>query len=280
MACSSKVEGQEEGKIMLYQSAAILGLTGLLGASAALFGSGDVTKEALKQRLPKTQVDQIDCSKIDGLCEVVAGKNLFYVDRSGRYLVVGRVYDMETRQDITAAKLLEFNPDMLARGVARQEMRAEASAPKKAKKRKVDAAKLAALPASGAIKYGNKGPEITVFSDFACSYCRRLHDTLKSMNVRVAERPISVLGSRSMSENVICAVKPQLALKAAYNGMALAQIDNCDGSGLDANEKFASANGFNGTPVIVRSDGAVLEGYRPKAQLQAWLKEKTYVASK
>ena len=32
---------------------------------------------------------------------------------------------------------------------------------------------------------------------------------------------------------------------------------------LDANEAFAEANGFAGTPVIVRaSDGAVLHGYR------------------
>ena len=33
---------------------------------------------------------------VDGLCEVTAGSNLFYVDRTGRYLVIGRVYDMES----------------------------------------------------------------------------------------------------------------------------------------------------------------------------------------
>ena len=38
---------------------------------------------------------------------------------------------------------------------------------------------------------------------------------------------------------------------------------------LDANEAFAKANGFAGTPVIVRaSDGAVLHGYRDAATLR------------
>ena len=46
----------------------------------------------------------------------------------------------------------------------------------------------------------------------------------------------------------------------------------CDTSGLDENEAFARAHGFTGTPVIVRADGAVLEGYRPKPALIAWLK--------
>jgi transcriptional regulator with XRE-family HTH domain len=45
-----------------------------------------------------------------------------------------------------------------------------------------------------------------------------------------------------------------------------------DTSGLDANEAFAKAHGFGGTPVIVRpSDGAVLEGFRPAAALRAFL---------
>ena len=45
-----------------------------------------------------------------------------------------------------------------------------------------------------------------------------------------------------------------------------------DTRGLDANEAFAKAHGFGGTPVIVRpSDGAVIEGYRPAAALRAFL---------
>ncbi|KAB2848895.1 MAG: DsbC family protein, partial [Sphingopyxis terrae] len=93
----------------------------LLGGAATAVYAADRLEPTrvsalLKTRLPKTQVSAIDCDKVAGLCEVVAGKTLFYVDGTARYLIVGRVYDMESRQDLTAAKLLEMNPDMLLGG--------------------------------------------------------------------------------------------------------------------------------------------------------------------
>ena len=93
------------------------------------------------------------------------------------------------------------------------------------------------------------------------------------MQVRVVERPISVLGSRDLAERVYCAKNREEALHAAYSGEPVAgSAPKCDTSGLDANEAFARKHGLSGTPVIVRSDGAMLEGYRPKAFLETWLK--------
>src|SRR3546814_3172144 len=105
--------------------------TRLLGAAAAGLGlaaialaadassAEDRVRALLKTRLPKTSVTAIDCGKVGGLCEITAGENLFYVDSGARYLLIGRVYDMQTRQDITAARLLEMNPDMLVGSAAR-----------------------------------------------------------------------------------------------------------------------------------------------------------------
>src|SRR3546814_16193989 len=70
-------------------------------------------------RLPKTPITGLSCEGFGGLCEVVSGNTLFYVDETARYLMVGRLYDMETRRDVTAARLLELNPDLLAAGAAR-----------------------------------------------------------------------------------------------------------------------------------------------------------------
>lgn len=95
---------------------ALASMSLLLGATAAS-SSPDVAG-LLKTRLPKTEVTGVDCNRIAGLCEVTAKENLFYVDASARYLIIGRVYDMETRQDLTAARLLELNPDMLVGGAA------------------------------------------------------------------------------------------------------------------------------------------------------------------
>lgn len=252
----------------------------------------DRMRVLLKDRLPKTLITAIDCGRIAGLCEVTAGANLFYVDRSARYLVIGRVYDMQTRQDITAARLLEINPDMLVGAAAKANAAGNAGAwdagveegkelaaasPARAERvmRPVRPASLSLseLPKDGAIVWGNPaGQTVTVFTDFRCGYCRALTSVLKDMNVRVVERPISVLGSRDVADRVYCAKDRAAALHAAYAGDAIKNSGQCDTSGLDANEAFAHRHGLSGTPVIVRGDGAMLEGYRPRAFLEEWLK--------
>ena len=228
--------------------------------------------QALQLRLPKTPIDEIACDKFGPWCEVVSGETLFYIDKSARYLLVGRLYDMEERRDVTASRLLELNPDLIAAGAARakpsaQDDAAAASAPA------TDQVDLSTLPAEGAIHWGIKrGPKLIVFSDFQCGYCRRLVDELGKAGVWIEERPISILGSQSrrLAETVICAGDPAAALHQAYEGALDPSGASCaETRGLDANEAFARANGFGGTPVIIRaSDGAVLHGYRDAATLR------------
>ena len=246
-------------------------------AAQAIAPSDAAVAQALKTRLKNTKVDRVDCSKTNGLCEVTAGSQIFYVDPSGRFLVIGRVYDMETRQDLTAARLLEVNPDMLlgaapgrAEGPPQGQPARPAAVP--AQPRKLS---LASLPAAGGIVWGSAAkdaPTVTVFSDFRCGYCRQLSSVLEGMDVKVIERPISILGSRPLANQVFCARDRKRALKQAYAGEAITDTTSCDTSALDANEQFARNNSLGGTPVIVRSDGAVLEGYRPRDVIAAWLK--------
>lgn len=263
------------------QGLAIVGAGGLLALgvqAVAQSVGGETVHAALAERLPKTQLTAVDCEKIEGLCEVQAGSNLFYTDGSGRFLIIGRVYDMETKQDLTAARLLEINPDMLVGAAASggASVGGEPAAPAAAEREaapKVERAALADLPDTGAITWGQGSQTVTVFSDFRCGYCQRLHETLANMNVRVVERPISILGTRSISDAVICANDRRKALAQAYAGESISSAGGCDTSGLDANEAFARQHGFTGTPVIVRGDGAVVHGYRPREFLETWLKE-------
>lgn len=279
------------GKILLPLAAILVGSgTSLVWAEAGSPGaqqSAEIEKTVariLAQTLPRTPVTKINCTLVDGLCEVTAGSQLFYVDRSGRYLLVGRVYDMKTRRDLTAARLLEVNPDLLlGAAAARASERESGSAPNETLPERgasTPAANgaprtmsLAGLPAAGGIVWGNPaGLTVTVFSDFRCGYCRALSQTLEAMNVRVIERPISILGSRALANQVFCARDRARAVKAAYAGLAIERSTPCDTSALDANEHFAREQGIAGTPVIVRSDGAVIEGYRPRAFLETWIK--------
>jgi thiol:disulfide interchange protein DsbC len=244
----------------------------------------------LKARLPRTQVSKVDCQVVEGVCEVTAGAQLFYVDRTARYLMIGRVYDMETRQDLTAVRLLEVNPDLLVGGAAGSRQEAAAvEAPRRGQNSPQNTlnntlggsrpdgsprtVSLAQLPEAGGIVWGNPaGKAVTVFSDFRCGYCKALASELDAMQVKVIERPISLLGSRDLANQVFCARNRPRAIKAAYAGAPIADTRPCDTSPLDANEAFAREHGMAGTPVIVRSDGAVIEGFRPRAVLEAWLK--------
>ena len=266
-------------------AAAALGVAGI-ALAADVAGKDDAKVSLLlKTRLPKTPINKLDCDKIDGLCEVTSGANLFYVNHGARYLIIGRVYDMETRQDLTAARLLEINPDMLVGGAAKAnaavsddgeagEIAATARGVGKtsAPVRPVSL-NLSGLPADGAIVWGNRSAKqsITIFTDFRCGYCRALASVLRGMDVKVVERPISVLGSRDIANRVYCSKNQEQALHAAYAGEPFKAPASCDTKGLDANERFAREHGLNATPIIVRGDGAVLEGYRPKEFLEAWL---------
>ena len=266
---------------LVFGVTALVALSGATGWGAAHFaaktvGAPDVAKvkAALKLRLPKTPIDQVNCEGLGGLCEVASKITLFYVDARAKYLVIGRVYDMEARQDLTAARLLALNPDLLAAGAARRGGGDEEAAQPQAK-RAPKQVSVAGLPANGAITWGPaNGPKAVVFSDFHCGYCKKLSAELKAIGARVEERPISIFGAeaRKDAERVLCSPNPESSLHAAYSGIALANPRPCDTRGLDANEAFAKAHGFNGTPVIVRpSDGAVLEGYRDAAALRAFL---------
>jgi len=254
----------------LVTASAIAAVTGVNGFTDS--GKSQVI-DALKLRLPKTPITSLGCEGFGGLCEVVSDKALFYIDERARYLFVGRLYDMETRADLTAAKLLAINPDMLAAGASFASRQAGLQKqPSNTAPQKVN---LEGLPKNGAVLWGNtNGPKIIVFSDFQCSYCKRLTEELKKARAQVEERPISIFGeqSRAISESVICAANKAAALHRAYAGGQKDGRTSCDTSGLDANEEFARRHEFSGTPVMVRaSDGTVLQGYRSASEIRAFL---------
>jgi thiol:disulfide interchange protein DsbC len=258
-------------------------LTLVSASSIAVYAAGHSENahigRLLKARLPKTKITSINCGKFGGFCEVIAGKTLFYTDASARYLIVGHLYDMQTRQDLTTATLLRISPEMMlgsAVSAERQSQNEEtpaqltlAASSSHTPLSKID---LAPLGEAGAIVWGKpQGQKVTIFTDFRCGFCRALVSELAEMNVRVIERPISILGDRDIANSVYCSRDKERAIHAAYAGEVLPAA-NCDTSGLDANEHFARAHGLAGTPVIVREDGALIEGYRPRNILEAWLK--------
>ncbi|MEX0824003.1 MAG: disulfide isomerase DsbC N-terminal domain-containing protein, partial [Woeseia sp.] len=59
---------------------------------------------AIANAMPGTHISSTSATVIDGLYEVVAGDNVLYVDESGRYLVIGSIYDLQEDVDLSAAR--------------------------------------------------------------------------------------------------------------------------------------------------------------------------------
>lgn len=254
----------------------IVGLAGgLLLASAPAAAFAQVTPETeagskLSGKLQNTPIDNIDCNTGFDLCEVRSGKNIFYVDRAGEHLVIGHIYDLSSMTDITEARLKSLSSGGLSpitSGVAAGSVREVVS-----QNSSTQRVNVSSLGLRGAIVRG-QGPTVAVFTDLRCPYCRAVVHELESMNVRIVEYPISILGSRALANAVICSSDRVKALKDAYAGVPL-KGGGCDTSGLDANERFARENRINETPVLVRADGAVLKGYRSRSVLENWIKGK------
>jgi thiol:disulfide interchange protein DsbC len=245
---------------------ALLTLAGLL--SPAVLAAKDITIQALHKQMPKTVVDKIDCSSASGLCEIQSGANVFYSDKAAHFLFIGHVYDLDKHVDLTEQRLATL------KGVVGAKDPGDGTAVSAPVKTQIERMSLQGLSLAGAVVSGNpSAPTVSVFTDYHCPYCRAVMHELETLNVRVVEYPISILGSRAVAEQVICSPDRAAAMRNAYAGVPITG-KTCDIRGLDANEAFARLHHMTETPVLVRADGAVLHGYRPHDALEAWLSGK------
>ena len=118
--------------------------------------------------------------------------------------------------------------------------------------------------------------ELTVFTDIDCGYCRKLHDQVAEYNeegisIRYMAYPRAGIGSRSYEKAVTvwCADDPQAAMTSAKAGEEMVPIQ-CDNP-VAEQYQLGQAMGVSGTPALLTSDGQLIPGYVPPAQLRARL---------
>src|SRR4051794_38320518 len=95
-------------KTLLALALAVTSLTALAAQPAMDPDTARVLNK-LKQSYPSTTFANIEKSPLPGVYEVTMGKNIAYTDKEGRYFLFGSVYDMQTRQDLTAPKREALN---------------------------------------------------------------------------------------------------------------------------------------------------------------------------
>ena len=216
-----------------------------VSAQAANPASEDKVRSAIQSMVPSAQIDAIAESSLPGFYEVVIGSNVLYASADGKYLMQGRVFDIEKKIDITERREAALHKRALA---------------------KVGADKRIIFPAK------NPTHKVTVFTDIDCGYCRRLHQQIGEYNalgisVEYLFFPRAGIGSASFDKAVTvwCSKDRNKALTDAKAGVAMDKV-NCQNP-VTETFQLGQSVGVSGTPTIVADNGTLIGGYVPPPAL-------------
>jgi len=224
------------------------GLVFFNAAAAAQSTSDDPIRSSVESLNARSSLEAVRDAPVPGLKEVRADGQILYFTADGEYLVVGDIYRVEDRMNLT-----EF-----ARGRIRADV-------------------LATSDRDTHIRYGDADADqvVYVFTDTSCSFCQRWHAEVAELNaagVTVEYLAWPRGGARSQNlaqmEAAWCDEDRAGAYDALIAGRPTSSAE-CDSPVLD-HYALGEKLGVQGTPAIYSADGRQLGGYLPaRAILQA-----------
>jgi thiol:disulfide interchange protein DsbC len=218
--------------------------------------AADAASQALLARLraqqPRTRIDSVQPSAVPGLFEVVMGRNVAYVEPTGRFAIFGNVWDLEQGRDLTVQR--------------------------RAALERVDAG---AFPLGDAVRTvrGDGSRVLHVMADPRCGYCKQLEHTLASLtNTTVYTHLLPVLGdeSKSLAADIWCAADRSQAwdawmLRGQKPATATAECSDRYALVAERVQRVAGSFGIQATPSLIAADGRKHAGAMPIEQLEAWM---------
>jgi len=226
-----------------------LAVAAVLLASGSLLAADDnyqQVQDKIRILVPGAEHIAVADSPVPGLLEVTIDTDIVYTSADGRILVQGRLYDIETRQDLT--------------DVSRSKLRR--------KKIKTIDSEQQIVFAPQDVKY-----ELMVFTDIDCGYCRRLHGQIAEYNaegiaIRYMLFPRAGIGSHSYEKavSVWCASDQRSAMTNAKLGNE-PEPEQCTNPVADQ-YNLGNALGVTGTPALLTYDGQLIPGYVPPKALK------------
>ncbi len=211
----------------------------------------DAVESKIRGLVPNAKTIAVSETPINGILQVQINNDIVYVSDDGKYLLQGQIMDIDTRVNLT---------DQAKSGI-RQDL-------------------LTGLKADEQISFAPEDPkyDLLVFTDLDRGYCRKLHSQIKGYNdegiaIHYLAFPRAGIGSESYNKfvSVWCADDQQAALTLAKNGDD-PEPKKCPNPIADQYE-LGRALGVTGTPALVTSDGTLIPGYMPPAQLRQRLEE-------
>ena len=225
-------------------------LTSLLTTAAYAEATEDqefkTVQEKLRTLVPNAQTIAISETPIEGILQVQINSDIVYVTDNGQYLLQGQIMDIDTRVNITDQAKSGIRVGLLTDLDVNEQI---TFAPEKAKF------------------------DLLVFTDIDCGYCRKLHNQMAEYNeegiaIHYMAFPRAGVGSASYDKfvSVWCADDQQAALTLAKGGTD-PEPQKCENPIAD---QYALGRevGVTGTPALVTTDGTLIPGYMPPAQLR------------
>lgn len=217
-------------------------------SASALSGETEI-RAALKKQYPGTEVSSVTKTPYGGLYEVIVDGDVTYATADGKYLILGNVVDVESKRNLTSArmaKLLEVKWD--------------------------------SLPFSQAIKIvkGDGSRKLAVFSDPDCPYCRRFENELTKVdNVTIYTflMPIESLhpAAVNIAKQIWCE-KDQVGAWHDYmlRGVKPKAAATCKNP-VDQNMALGDKLKMSGTPTLIFENGQRVPGMVPADKLDKLL---------
>lgn len=205
-------------------------------------------RTAMRKLNPAARVESIVKVADTGYFEVVIDGQILYVSDDGQSVFTGELWRVDGARNLTALR---------KNGLRR--------------------AALAKLGAEDRIVFAAESPKhtVTVFTDFDCAYCQRLHRDIGEYNkrgitVEYVLYPRGGLGSPSFAKavSVWCAADRKQAFTLAKNGHDPAPA-TCENP-LDRNLALGARVGVTGTPMVYDAQGGA-GTYLPPDQMLARL---------
>ncbi|HEY1328944.1 MAG TPA: DsbC family protein [Casimicrobiaceae bacterium] len=204
-------------------------------------------KKALEQKFPGATISNVSkTSYFGGLYEAMVEDKLVYTDRKVDYVIVGAIYDANSKTNLTEAR-----------------------------QRKLNRVAIDKLPMDLAFKRvkGDGSRKLILFSDADCPFCHRLEEEMKSVdNVTIYTFlfPIDQLhpDAARKSKQIWCAPDKQKAWNDFFaNGTVPDNAGDC-GDPVAKTQALGASLHIAATPTLIFEDGSMQPGALPAAQIE------------
>jgi thiol:disulfide interchange protein DsbC len=212
----------------------------------------DKMRNSLRSLAPGLVPDEIRTTPVDNLYEVTFDGRLVYMTGDGRFLLQGKIIDLETRTEITEERLAKLKMAALAK-VSEDRM----------------------------IIYGPEDAKdtVTVFTDIDCGFCRKLHSEMARYNeegirIRYLFYPRAGVGSDSYKKavSVWCADDRRAAMDKAKAGGEV-ESKTCENP-VEEHYDLGQVMRISGTPALLLEGGEMVPGYVPAHKLRQALDQR------